>query len=132
MPPLTQLATEQYVSLITFRRNGVGVATPIWIAAAAGKLYAFTDGTSAKMRRLRVTDHIKLAACDMRGNVHGEWVDGRARGIKDPAVIKRAIKALARKYSWRFVTASFFSRLFGRYDRRAYLEITVGLSQPNK
>jgi PPOX class probable F420-dependent enzyme len=124
-PSFQDLAAELYVSLMTFRRNGVGVATPIWIAPAQGKLYVVTDGTSAKMKRLRVTDRIRLAACDLRGKVRGEYADGRSRTIEDPALVERAIAALSRKYGWRFGLASFFSRLFGRIGQRAYLEITL-------
>jgi PPOX class probable F420-dependent enzyme len=124
-PSFQDLSTEQYVSLITFRRSGVGVATPIWIAPAEGKLYAFTDRTSAKMKRLRGTDRIQLAACNVRGMVRGELTDGRSCKIEDPAVVGRAFAALSRKYGWRFHTANFFSCLFGRIDRRAYLEITL-------
>jgi len=122
---LQDLATEKYVSLVTFRKNGVGVPTPIWIAPSEGKLYAVTDGTSAKMRRLRVSNRIRLAACSRRGSVRGEWADGAAHKIEDPAVIERAIMALFRKYGWVFGAATFFSRLSGRFGRRAYLEITT-------
>jgi len=124
-PSFQDLAAAQYVSLMTFRRNGVGVARPIWIAGVEGKLYVVTDGTSAKLKRLRVTDRIRLAACDLRGNVRGEWADGRARKIEDPAVVEHAITALSRKYGWRFCLATFFSRLFGRISQRAWLEITL-------
>jgi len=124
-PSFEDLAAAPYVSLMTFRRNGVGVATPVWIAGTAGRLYVFTDGTSAKMKRLRVTDRILLAPCDMRGKLRGEYAEGRSRTIEDPALIKCALAALSRKYGWRFGLANFFSRRFGRIGRRAYLEISV-------
>jgi PPOX class probable F420-dependent enzyme len=124
-PSLQQLAAERYVSLVTFRRNGNGVPTPIWIAAADGKLYAFTDGTSAKMKRLKVTDRVRLAACDMRGAVRGEYVEGRARRVEDPAMMKRAYSALAHKYGWQVTLLNLFSRLFGRIGRRAFIEISI-------
>jgi uncharacterized protein len=126
MPPtFHDLAAEQYVSLMTFRRNGVGVARPIWIAPIDGKLYAVTDRRSAKMKHLCVTDRIRLAACDVLGNVRGEWADGRSSTIEEPVVIARAVAALSRKYRWRFCFASFFSRLSGRIGERAWLEITL-------
>jgi len=124
-PSFEELAAERYVSLITFRRNGNGVATPIWIAADNGKLYAFTDGTSAKMKRLRVTDRIRLAACDSRGTVSGDYADGHAQRVDDPAVVERAMAALARKYGWQLTLLNVFSRLFGRIGRRAIIEITL-------
>jgi uncharacterized protein len=125
VPSFQELAAEPYVSLITFRRNGVGVPTPVWIAAADGNLYAFTDGTSAKMKRLKVTGRIRLAACDARGKVRGEYVDGSAHRVDDPAVIQRAMSALARKYGWQLALLNLFSRLFGRIGRRAFIEITI-------
>ncbi len=124
-PSLDQLAAERYVSLVTFRRNGKGVPTPIWIARDGDKLYAFTDGTSAKMKRLKATDRIQIAACDARGNVRGEFADGRARKLDEPAVIDRALAALTQKYGWQLSLLSVFSRLFGRIGRRAYLEISL-------
>ena len=124
-PSFQELAAERYVSLVTFRRNGIGVPTPIWIAPDDGKLYAVTDGTSAKMKRLRVTDRIRIAACDARGNVKGEWAEGRARRVDDLAVVARAMAALERKYGWQFAALNWFSRLVGRIGRRAYIEITT-------
>ncbi len=124
-PGFQELAAERYLSLVTFRRNGNGVPTPLWIAPDDGKLYAVTDGTSAKMKRLRVTDRVRLAACDARGKVKGEWIEGHARRVDDPAVIARAMTALRQKYGWQVGLLNFFSRLFGRIDRRAYIEITI-------
>src|SRR6516164_11841717 len=72
-PSLQELAAERYVSLVSFRRNGNGVPTPIWVAACDGKLYAVTNGTSVKMKRLKANDRIRLAACDARGKVRGNW-----------------------------------------------------------
>ena len=65
-PSLQELAAERYVSLVTFRRNGNGVPTPIWVAAYEGRLYAVTNGTSVKMKRLKANDRIWLSACEAR------------------------------------------------------------------
>ena len=124
-PSLDQLAAERYVSLVTFRRNGKGVPTPIWIAQVGDNLYAFTDGTSAKMKRLKVNDRVQIAACDARGNLRGEFAEGRARRVDDPAVIDRALAALTQKYGWQMSVLNVFSRLFGRIERRAYIEISL-------
>jgi PPOX class probable F420-dependent enzyme len=124
-PSFEQLAAQRYVSLMTFRRSGAGVATPIWVAAESGRLYAFTDGTSAKMKRLRNTDRIGLAACDARGHVRGEYAHGQARRVDDPMVVQRAMAALERKYGWQLALLNLASRLFGRIGRRAIIEITL-------
>ena len=124
-PTLDQLAAERYVSLATFRRNGNAIPTAIWIAAAGGKLYAVTNGTSVKMKRLKANDRIRLAACDARGNVRGEWVDGHGRKVEDPAIMELAQRALEKKYGWQVSILKFFSALSGRAKHRAFIEMTI-------
>ena len=124
-PSLQELAAERYVSLVSFRRNGNGVPTPIWVAAYDGKLYAVTNGTSVKMRRLKANDRIRLAACDGRGKVRGEWAEGHGRRIDDAALTRRAQQALESKYGWQATLLKFLSTLFGRAKRRAFIEMTI-------
>ena len=117
------LAGERYLSLVTFRRDGREVATPIWFAEDAGALVAFTLRDSGKVKRLRNSPRAKVAACDARGRVHGPWHDATARAVTDPAAVARMLRALHAKYGWQMALADFFSRLSGRYSKRAYLEI---------
>jgi len=124
-PSLEDLADERYVSLVTFRRNGNGVSTPIWVAPCDGKLYAVTNGTSVKMKRLQANDRIRLAACDARGRVRGEWVEGHGRRVDDSVLTERAQRALQRKYGWQVAVLKFFSALFGRAKHRAFIEMTI-------
>lgn len=119
------LGNEPYVSLVTYRRNGQGVRTPVWIAAAGKHLYVFTDGTSAKVKRIRASGRIQLAACDFRGKVHGVWHEGSARIATDPATVDRAYAALRAKYGWQMTLVDLVSRLAGRIDRRLILELTI-------
>jgi hypothetical protein len=42
-------ATEKYVNLATYRRNGVEVKTPVWIAELAGRYYVFSAGDAGKI-----------------------------------------------------------------------------------
>ena len=39
-------ASEHYVSLATFRRNGREVRTPVWIAELGGRYYLFSESNS--------------------------------------------------------------------------------------
>jgi hypothetical protein len=121
----TALADEPYINLATFRRSGVAVETPVWAAAVDGKLYVVTDGTSAKVKRIRATTRIRVAPCTVRGTVTGDWVDGRARLVADAALVARAHAALHAKYGWQMWLLDAGSRLFGRYARRAWLELTL-------
>jgi uncharacterized protein len=118
------LEGERYLSLATFRRDGREVATPIWFANDGASLVAFTAGDAGKVKRLRNSPRARLAACDARGRVHGPWHEARADVLTDSASIGRALAALHAKYGALMWLADFFSRLTGRYQRRAYLRIT--------
>lgn len=120
-----ELEGERYVNLVTFRRDGRGVETPVWFVVLDGKLYVFTDGTSAKVRRLRATGRVKLAPCGARGGVTGPWRDGTGRVVGEADLSERVYRALHDKYGWQMSLVDFGSRLAGRIARRAILELVV-------
>ncbi len=70
-------AAEKYVSLATYRRNGVEVKTPVWIAEKGGLYYVFSAGDAGKVKRIRATPRVRLAACDVRGNLRSDWTEAR-------------------------------------------------------
>jgi PPOX class probable F420-dependent enzyme len=121
----TPLDSERYINLESFKRDGGGVKTPVWAAPLDGRLVIFTDGTSYKVKRIGRNPTVRVAACDMRGNVHGPWLDGQCRILDDPAAIEQALGALRRKYGWMMLLGNFFARLSGRFGRRKYLEVTL-------
>jgi uncharacterized protein len=55
-------AKAKYVSLATYRRNGVEVRTPVWIARAADRYYIFSAGDAGKVKRIRATPRVRMAA----------------------------------------------------------------------
>ena len=79
-------AGHKYLNLETFKKSGDGVKTPVWFAAdpksdlasSEARLYAYTIGNSGKVKRIRNNGRVRIAPCDMRGNLLGEWVDARA------------------------------------------------------
>ena len=120
---MTELDRHRYLSLATFRRSGVEVRTPVWFAAADGKLYVFTSGDSGKAKRLRNSPRARIAPCDARGGVWGAWREATARLVTDRALIARAGDALRAKYGWQMTILDLFSRVAGRIERRAWIEI---------
>lgn len=120
---LRALDREPYISLVTFRRSGAGVATPVWFALRDGRLFVFSEARAGKVKRLRNDARARFAACGVRGRVHGDWHEARARVVEDPAREREAYAALRAKYGWRMRAVDFFSRLAGRIDARAVLEI---------
>ena len=122
---LATLDRESYINLATFRRDGRAVETPVWFAERDGRLYVFSAADAGKVKRLRNGDRIRVAPCDVRGRVRGDWTEGRGRRVEDPARIDAANRALLRKYGWQMRLTNFFSRLTGRIDRRAILELEL-------
>ena len=113
------------MSLATYRRSGAEVATPVWIAEADGRYYVFSEGGAGKVKRLRVTARARIAACDYRGVVRSRWLDAHGTVVTDARVVDRAYKALRRKYGWQMMLADVFSKLTGRYGKRAMIELEI-------
>ncbi len=88
---------QKYISLKTFRKNGVGVPTPVWFGEEDGKLYVMTRGDMGKMKRIRNNPKVEVAPCTIRGKVTGPEFRASAR-ILPPADHARARKTINRKY----------------------------------
>lgn len=123
--PIRTLLHERYINLATFRKNREAVETPVWFAEHRGKLYVLTAGDSGKVKRLRNSSRARIAPCDLRGRVHGDWVDVKAGIIEDPSRREQAHRALRLKYGVQMWAADLGARLSGRIKRRAFLEIEV-------
>jgi PPOX class probable F420-dependent enzyme len=87
----------KYISLETFKKNGAGVKTPVWYVLHNAKFYAYTEADSWKVKRIRNNSRVRVAPCDMRGNVKGDFIEGRAQLITGEEE-KMANELLDRKY----------------------------------
>ena len=114
---MAALPESTYVSLTTFRRTGVPVATPVWAAPDGDSLVVWTRADSGKVKRLRHTSRVTVAPCDVRGRVHGPAVDGVAEFV-DHADRPQALAALRRTYGLRFSLGHTTSQLWHRLLRR--------------
>jgi PPOX class probable F420-dependent enzyme len=119
----SDLDREAYISLATFRRDGRAVETPVWFARRGERLYVFTENDAGKVKRLRNGPRARVAACNVRGRLRGEWIEARARVVDDPGTERDAYAALRAKYGWQMKAVDFFSWLAGRIEGRAIVEI---------
>ena len=120
-----QLVDARYFSLATFRKSGKEVATPVWFAAANDTFYVFSAGDAGKVKRLRASSRARVAPCDGRGKVLGEWQDATARLFSEPAETRTAYAALRKKYGVQMWVLDFFAQLAGRYHRRQLIAVTL-------
>ena len=88
---------QNYISLTTFRKTGVGVATPVWFGEEGGKVYVMTRSDMGKTKRIRNNPQVRVAPGTMRGKVTGAEVADSAR-ILPAEEHAGARKTINRKY----------------------------------
>ncbi len=94
------LVDQQYISLVTFKRNGDRVATALWFAADKGKLLAYTNLDSGKVKRIRNNAQVEVAPCTMKGEPTGPYVAGTV-SLLDVSQSSYVHGLLNKKYSWK-------------------------------
>lgn len=107
------LRRQKYVDLVTFRKSGVAVHTPVWFAEREGRLYVMTRGDSAKVKRIRNNARVEIAACTVRGRRTGPPIAAMATVALSP----EPGRSLIRKKYW-LARLPIWSR------QNVYLEIT--------
>ncbi len=93
----SEIRGQNYISLTTYRKNGVAVATPVWFGEEADKLYVMTRSDMGKTKRIRKNPQVRVAPCTIRGKATGPEFAALAR-ILPPEEHARARQALNRKY----------------------------------
>lgn len=122
----TTLKTARYLNLSTYRRTGEPVNTPVWFAERNGAWYVFSAGDAGKVKRLRNSSRARVAPCNARGGLLGDWVEAHAMLVTDAAERDAAYRALRAKYGWQMGMLDFFSRLGGRIGQREVIRIRPG------
>jgi len=119
---IDQFAGAKYLNVETFRKNGAGVATPVWFAENEGLLYIYSLSNAGKVKRIRNNPRVRVMPCDVRGKPKGEWVEGRAR-ILDAAGAEHAHRLLDRKYGLVKKLGGLFSKLMKRERTTIAIEL---------
>ena len=114
---LAQFDGQNYLSIETFRKNGQGVKTPVWFVLHDRVFYIYTEAGSGKVKRIRNNARVRLAVCNMRGDVKGPWIDGTASLINGDE-LQAAGRLLDRKYFLKRI-----ANLFRKQRDRAYIKI---------
>jgi hypothetical protein len=67
------ISQEKYVSVATFRKTGVTVATATWVVPLdGGRVGVLTSSASGKAKRLRNNPSVALQPSDVRGRVKAD------------------------------------------------------------
>jgi PPOX class probable F420-dependent enzyme len=115
------LRGRKYAVLVTFRRNGEAVPSPVWFGLDEhGMVYVRTGAHAGKVKRIRHDERVLLAPSSLRGDPKGPAIRGRGR-ILARAEWPHAEKTLAAAYG---VLRRIEGRaLHGHDDIVTYIEI---------
>ena len=118
----TALAGHHYVLLVTSRRDGRRVATPMWFAADGGRRLVMRSGAGdPKLTRIRANDAVEVAPCTFRGRPLGPPMPGRARILSGEE--EAAAEALLRRALGR--PRRLYNLLRGPTLTMAYVEVSA-------
>jgi PPOX class probable F420-dependent enzyme len=68
----------KYLSITSYRRDGTGVATPVWFVRDGARILVETDAKSYKAKRIRREPLVSIATCTARGKLRSAKVAARA------------------------------------------------------
>jgi uncharacterized protein len=83
--------------LVTFKRSGERVPTPVNFGIADGRLYFRSEPHVAKVKRLRRNPRVRVCPCTFRGKPTGPLVEGTARVLPESEG-ERAYSIIASNY----------------------------------
>lgn len=122
-PDFSGLRGHEYALLVTFRKDGTAVPTPVWFALLDdGRFVTATEERTAKVRRLRHDQRARVFPCDPRGRPLGSGVEGLARVLERGLESDRAEAALDRHYGRK---RRIYESVMTHQDDMVYLEITA-------
>ena len=106
---LSQFTGKKHISIESYRKTGDPVRTPVWFVEENGELFVRTDFDTGKIKRIRNNPRVRVASCNMRGTVKGDWVEGEAR-IIEPESSEHVFSLLKEKYGMMYRMIRFTER----------------------
>ncbi len=93
------LRGHKYCLLVTYRRSGEPVPTPVWFGLdeTGRALYVRTESRTGKVRRIRANPRVLVGPASARGKPTGPLAEGSGR-VLEPADAPRAELVLRSNY----------------------------------
>jgi PPOX class probable F420-dependent enzyme len=63
------IAASKQINLITYRKDGTPVSTPVWHVAEGNSVTTVSAADAWKVKRIRRNPQVEIVACDIRGKV---------------------------------------------------------------
>ena len=118
---LDQFKNQQYINIETFRKNGVGVKTPVWFAQEGDALFVWTESTSGKAKRIRCDGKVNIVPSKADGAPMGEWLAANAVTSDSPEAVNHVKALFSKKYG---IVFHLFG-LLGKLRRAKYVSVRI-------
>ena len=102
---LAALFPGRYLSVTSFKRDGTGIATPVWFVSDGSRLFALTDRHSPKVKRMRRDPRVLVASCRVDGRLRRAPLPARVEVLTAVAELEHVQELLRERYriSYRLV-----------------------------
>jgi PPOX class probable F420-dependent enzyme len=92
---LEDLDGRDHCLVVTYRRNGEAIPTPVWFGVRDGTVYFRSVATNGKVKRIRHTPLVRIAPCTSRGRPLGPpfLAEARILAASEEAEAERCIQA---------------------------------------
>ena len=107
---ISRLDGERVISLVTYRRNGEPVRTPVWFLSQDGIIYVHTDDSTGKVKRIRRNPQVRIAPSHFRGKPKADYIDARAELETNPETVEKYRSRIYKKYGIQGTLTTFMQR----------------------
>ena len=116
---LLDFADNEYINLITYRKDNTPVTTPVWLSSVEDYLVITTNVNAGKVKRIRAHGKATIYTTDQRGSKKlSDEIDVKASIIQDENEKKLGVKSIKKKY---FPISKMFIR--GSDEMRAIIKL---------
>ncbi len=116
---LLDFAENEYINLITYRKDSTPVTTPVWLSSVEDYLVITTNVNAGKVKRIRANGKATIYTTDQRGSKKlSDEIDVKASIIQDENEKQLGVKSIKKKY---FPISKMFIR--GSDEMRAIIKL---------
>lgn len=98
MSEIHQFENQDYLNLLTYRKNETAVPTPVWFVQDGDKFYVRTIAGSGKVKRIHNNPKVQIMPCGRSGEPLGTWLTAQAHEMPDRETFEHVKSLLIAKY----------------------------------
>lgn len=92
-----KIISNHCISLVTYRKSGKEIATPVWVIPYNNGGIIRTSSNSGKVKRIKNNSKCTIAPCTMTGKVTGNKIEAKAEISETLGVNNKSLKEINKK-----------------------------------